>query len=246
SRKNIIFACLQVFWLSGGPTTRFQGLTSLKRLKNAYNCRSWGRCARYFFNYRMVSIITPYHPIAKEPRYLRLLFSSAAFLFLIMSIPVNLMAEEEVKTYQTLYATISSTGDADRFRFTLNVGSGLRFLSESPEKNPLLAKTRVDKIVETVSALLDMHPLKLHFTISLCKTHAEVATAYKALGMQGAVPVAFYSHGSRTIAVSIDDITDRILAHEIAHAVICAYFVVPPPVRMQEILAQYVDKHLWD
>jgi hypothetical protein len=104
----------------------------------------------------------------------------------------------------------------------------------------------VDKIVETVCSLLDMHPLKLNFTISLCKTHAEVAAAYKALGMTGAAPVAFYSHGSRTIFVATDDITDRILAHEIAHAVICAYFLAPPPIRMQEILAQYVDKNLWD
>lgn len=163
-----------------------------------------------------------------------------------MSIPAGLMAEEGSKTYQTQYAAISSVSEADRYRFTRNIGSGLSFLSESPEKNPLLAKTRVDKIVEKVSSLLDMHPLKLHFTISLYKTHAEVAAAYKALGMLGAAPVAFYSHGSRTIVVSIDDITDRILAHEIAHAVICAYFVTPPPVRMQEILAQYVDKNLWD
>jgi hypothetical protein len=122
----------------------------------------------------------------------------------------------------------------------------VRLFSESPEQNPLLAKTRVDKIVETVSSLLDMHPLELHFTISLYRTQGEVAAAYKALGMLSAAPVAFYSHGSRTIVVSIDDITDRILAHEIAHAVICAYFGLPPPVRMQEILAQYVDKHLWD
>ena len=163
-----------------------------------------------------------------------------------MSIPAYLMAEEGSKTYQTQYATISSASEADRYRFTRNIGSGLSFLSESPEKNPLLAKTRVDKIVETVSFLLGMHPLKLHFTISLYKTQTEVAAAYRALGMLGAAPVAFYSHRSRTIVVSIDDITDRILAHEIAHAVICAYFVTPPPVRMQEILAQYVDKNLWD
>jgi len=104
----------------------------------------------------------------------------------------------------------------------------------------------VDRIVEKVSSLLDMHPLKLHFTISLYKTQAEVSAAYRALGMLGAAPVAFYSHRSRTIAVSIDDITDRILAHEIAHAVICAYFVTPPPTIMQEILAQHVDKNLWD
>jgi hypothetical protein len=85
-----------------------------------------------------------------------------------------------------------------------------------------------------------------HFTIALYKTKAEVSAAYRALGMLGAAPVAFYSHRSRTIAVSIDDITDRIFAHEIAHAVICAYFVTPPPSAMQEILAQHVDKNLWD
>jgi hypothetical protein len=147
----------------------------------------------------MSSITSPYLRIDKGARYLRLLFSSGMFLFLIMSIPASLMAEEASIIYQTQYATISGASDADRFRFTLNIGSGLSFLSESPEKNPLLAKTRVDKIVETVSSLLDMHPLPLHFTISLYKTRVEVAAAYKALGVLGAAPVAFYSHGSQTI-----------------------------------------------
>jgi hypothetical protein len=31
-----------------------------------------------------------------------------------------------------------------------------------------------------------------------------------------------------------------------AHAVINFYFKVPPPAKMQEILAQYVDLHVWD
>jgi hypothetical protein len=110
-------------------------------------------------------------------KYRPLLFASGVFLLLIMFIPAGLMAEEGQKTYQTQYASISGASDADRYRFIRNIGSGLSFLSESPEKNPLLAKTRVDKIVETVSSLLDMHPLSLHFTISLCKTQAEVAAA---------------------------------------------------------------------
>jgi hypothetical protein len=194
----------------------------------------------------MLSIVSPYVLDGRGLRYLRLLFSSGAILLLIMSIPAGLMAEEGLKTYQTLYATISSASDADRFRFTLNIGSGISFLSPSPETNPLLVKTRVDRIVETVKSLLDMHPPALRFTISLCKTRTAVAVAYKALGMLDAAPIAFYSHRSRTIVVAIDDITDRILAHEIAHAIICNYFVVPPPARMQEILAQHVDKHLWD
>lgn len=93
------------------------------------------------------------------------------------------------------------------------------FLRERPEKNPLLAKTRVDKIVDAVCSILDMRPLNLRFNIVLYKAQAEVTAAFKGLGGQASPPVAFYSHGTRSIALAIDSITDRILAHEIAHVV---------------------------
>lgn len=179
-------------------------------------------------------------------RFLLLPLSPGLLLFIIMSRPAELQAQELSKTYQTQYATISYARETDLHSFTRNIGSGLSFLSEGPEKNPLLAKSRVDKIVETVTSLLDMHPLNFHFSIHIYKSHAEVAAIYRAMGMLGAAPVAFYFHGQRNISVSFESITDRILAHEIAHVVICAYYTPPPPVRMQEILAQYVDRHLWD
>jgi hypothetical protein len=114
----------------------------------------------------------------------------------------------------------------------------------------------VDKIVETICSLLDMHPPNLRFNITLYRTQEEVTTAYyrasgganayKSQGISGAAPISFYSHRTRNIAVAIDNITDGILGHEIAHAIISAYFVTPPPARMQEILAQYMDKHFRD
>jgi hypothetical protein len=175
-------------------------------------------------------------------------------LFLIIFMPSAVLSQESDKTYQTKYVAISYADEKDLQTFTRNIGSGgLSFLRESPEKNPLLAKTRVDKIVETICSLLDMHPPNLRFGIALYRTQSEVTTAYyrasgsanayKAQGAAGAAPIAFYSHGPRTIAVAIDNISDNILAHEIAHAIISAYFVTPPPARMQEILAQYMDKH---
>jgi len=170
----------------------------------------------------------------------------AVALILPLFLPPALPAQESSKTYQTRYAVISYAEEKDLHTFTRNTGSGLSFLWESLERNPLLAKTQVDKIVETICSLLDMHPPNLRFGITLYRTQAEVTTAYKAQGMTGAAPIAFYSHGARNIAVAIDTITDGILAHEIAHAVISAYFVVPPPARMQEILAQYMDKHFRD
>jgi hypothetical protein len=175
----------------------------------------------------------------------------AVALFLPPTLPA-----QESKTYQTQYATISYAEEKDLQTFTRNTGSGLSFFRESPERNPLLAKTQVDKIVETVCSLLDMHPPNFRFKITLYRTQNEVniayyrasagANAYKAQNMTGAAPISFYSHGSRSIAVAIDNITDGILAHEIAHAILSAYFTTPPPGPMQEILAQYMDKHFRD
>ena len=174
-------------------------------------------------------------------------------LIFSISLPPSAAARELDKTYRTKYVTISYADEKDLHTFTNNIGSGLSFLRENPEKNPLLAKTRVDKIVETICSLLDMHPPNLRFGITLYLTQSEVtsayyqasgtANAYNARGAAGAAPIAFYSHSPRNIVVAIDNITDNILAHEIAHAIIGAYFVTPPPARMQEILAQYMDKH---
>ena len=107
----------------------------------------------------------------------------------------------------------------------------------------------MDNIVERVSKLLDMYPYDVHFTINLYHANKDIEMAFRELGglraLEG-VPIAFYSHKRKTIYVSIDKLTPGVLAHEIAHAIINVYFETPPPERMQEILAQYVDKHLWE
>jgi hypothetical protein len=171
---------------------------------------------------------------------------TAVALFLPLFLPPVLPAQEFSKTYETRYAAISYAETKELHTFTRNIGSGLSFLWGSPEQNPLLTKTQVDKIVESICSLLDMFPPNLRFGITLYGTQAEVTAAYRAQGMPGAAPIAFYSHRTRNIAVAIDSINDNILAHEISHAVISAYFVIPPPARMQEILAQYMDKHFRD
>jgi hypothetical protein len=166
-------------------------------------------------------------------------------LLLFVACPLQSAAQEmRSHGYSTLYATIFYDKAEDLYRFTRNIGSGISFLGESPERHPLLVRKRVDMIVNKVMALLDMRPADFHFSIYLCRTASEVETAYRRLGMTGPVPLSFYSHLTRSITVSLDDINDGMLAHEIAHALICAYFVTAPPSRMQEVLAQYVDSHL--
>jgi len=175
----------------------------------------------------------------------RIPYRAACFLGLVLLLALApALSAQTGGVYHTAYAEIRYAGDKDLFAFTRNIGSGLSFLSESPEKNPLLARNRVDRIVDMVESLLDMRPPGFRFSIQIFRSQAELDGAYHGLGMMGDAPAAYYSHTTRSIAVSLDNITDRVLAHEIAHAVICRYFGTPPPMRMQEILAQYVDKHL--
>lgn len=176
------------------------------------------------------------------------LFSLSCFLFsfFYFLFPPQLCAEEWAKAYETQYSTIYYSVDSDIGAFTRNIGRGLQFFGESHEKNPMLAKNRVDALVERVEQILDMYPSNLHFKIYIYPAYKDLSMQYLATGSLSKSPIAFYNHKTRAIYLSLSDTTDGVLAHEIGHAVINFFFPVPPPARMQEILAQYVDRHLWE
>ena len=55
---------------------------------------------------------------------------------------------------------------------------------------------------------------------------------------------AFYIYQYMTIYTSEESISDSVMSHEMAHAVIDSYFSANPPPKVAEILATYVDVHL--
>jgi hypothetical protein len=59
-------------------------------------------------------------------------------------------------------------------------------------------------------------------------------------------PDAYYVHAEKTIYCSADTISDRKLAHEIGHALIDTYFVIPVPRQISEVLCVNLDKTLGD
>lgn len=155
-------------------------------------------------------------------------------------------AKEEAAGLETRYATIVFNDEGDLFEFGRKLGGPLSIVSRSNPNVKVHIKENVDKIVFRVKALLDMHPEALRFTVHIHPTEKGLTDAYNGTGAMGDPPVAFYSHKSRTIHMGLGNATDRVFAHEVAHAVINSYFTVPPPPQVQEILAQYVDKHLWE
>lgn len=149
-------------------------------------------------------------------------------------------------TLQTMYSTISYPDGDGLLDLGRRINKDSYGLVRDREKAAGMVREDVDRIVFRVKALLDMHPPDFRFDVVVFRTYGELKEAYRGLGMTGKAPVAFYRQKSHTIYLSLDKLTAGILAHEVAHAVINAFFAAPPPAQVQEILAQYVDRHLWD
>lgn len=170
------------------------------------------------------------------------------FVFLILADFSTVAANEEQYSTESKYTIIQYSNERDLNEFAAKIkGLGVfGFFKKKEKKDRLFLKNKIDEVVERVKVILDMYPLELRFNIVLYSTYKEVEREFRKFSFLSKSPIAFYYHTNRTIFVSVEDITDHILAHEIAHAVISIYFVTPPPAKMQEILAQYVDIHLWD
>lgn len=147
---------------------------------------------------------------------------------------------------ETRYATIVFKNEEDLHEFGKKLGGPGSIVSRSNPNIRGHVKENVDRIVFRVKVLLDMHPDGIKFNVNLHPTEKGLIEAYRGTGAMGDPPIAFYSHKTRTIHMGLSNATDRVFAHEVAHAVINFYFSVPPPPQVQEILAQYVDKHLWE
>jgi hypothetical protein len=55
---------------------------------------------------------------------------------------------------------------------------------------------------------------------------------------------AFYAVGPKTIYLSLADLREGILAHELAHHLLCTVAGAPPPEQTQEAYAHFVEAHL--
>ncbi len=147
------------------------------------------------------------------------------------------------------YTTISYNSDEQLHKFNKEIRLGrLSYLLK--DKNSITykdeIKNKVDVIVERVESILEMFPPQLNFKIVLLSSEDEVQKIFKEKYGTEVDYIAFYSPKDRTVFVSIEDIDIGILAHEFAHVIIDAYYGIPTPTKLHEILAQYVETHLKD
>jgi hypothetical protein len=172
------------------------------------------------------------------------LLAITIIIFPLLQVP-TVFALEESKVIETNCCKIQYQYSELLRNFTLRIG-GFKYTSKGLDDNPANVKTRVDGIMKKVQSILDMYPEDLRISIVLYPEHNSLSNMFRQFSKAGNIPIAFYSHKSKSIYVDVSSVTDGVLGHEMAHAVINFYFVTPPPAKMQEILAQFVDLHLWD
>lgn len=101
-----------------------------------------------------------------------------------------------------------------------------------------------DTLFLVVSEILDIRLKKYSGTIKVCKNAEELRAISRTLfGSEMNVP-AFYVVANNTIYIDAENVTIHILGHELSHAIQCEYFVVPPSVKIQEVLSGYVEYQL--
>jgi len=167
-----------------------------------------------------------------------------SFCFIFSSFPqedVSLVVESK---YFSIYAyknlDISYLLRRLNFEYLLHSQS---LGSSSKDTRSLLADT-LDALYLEVSDILDLHIYSYHGKIYLLRDKDSVSSVFFQYFGRSFPERSFYLHEKNSIYISCADITLGMLGHEIAHAIISHYFVVPPPAKIQEVLAGYVEYDL--
>jgi len=113
-------------------------------------------------------------------------------------------------------------------------------LALNPQSEARLV-SRVDALFREVQTLLDMRKAIDRVTITVYADRQHMENALAETVGTGRQRRAWYSRKQNTIFVSVDRLSEDILAHEMALAVIYQYMEVPPPRTTARILAAYVD-----
>jgi hypothetical protein len=103
----------------------------------------------------------------------------------------------------------------------------------------------LDTLFMQVCDITDMRMYSFKVDIKICRDYDELNALYEQFFKSDLhFKRSFYFYDPNSIYVAQEGVQRDIMGHEIAHAIISHYFVVPPPVKIQEVLAMYVEYNL--
>lgn len=144
------------------------------------------------------------------------------------------------------FADLNYTSPADLSSFNRELQEGFGFGFGGGDTLTIANEVRdkLDKLATRVQEILDMYPAKFHYRVTLVENQKQIDDIYDSEYHSRPGFIAYFSPKSDTIYVSLEDVSRRVFAHELAHAVIHHYFHRAPPTKIHELLAQYVEEQL--
>ncbi len=118
------------------------------------------------------------------------------------------------------------------------------FFSSGSKDIVSTVSNKVDALFEKAQQILDMRKKMKRITINVYKDKKQLHQAYQDIYRRPCRIRAWYEYRFNTVYISVDDVHEGMLAHEMAHGIIDHYLLVRPPSATAEILARYVDSHL--
>ena len=161
--------------------------------------------------------------------------------------------EEERNVFSTRFCTVFCEREVDlksvnrrvNLRFS-DFYSPRRYRERVDLSMEDILSEKFDAIFSRVEDILDMYPSRIHVAINIYKDRNGLDAAYEEIFNEPNEAISFYVYKTNTIYTTERAISERILAHEMAHCIIDHYFVILPPRKIQEMLAVYADVHLKD
>ena len=192
--------------------------------------------------------------IAKPRKILLLhLWYSFFFLWTVGTVFADLSINTPWHILDTKYTKIHYYFWKDLKKFNSNIdyspsSMGLKWLfkKKSPGDIENEIKLKVDAVYEKVQEILDMKKSMEKVTIYIYHDKKELHAAYQKIFKTPCHLRAWYVYELNAVYINVDDIHEGILAHEIAHSIIDHYLLIRPPKATAEILARYVDEHLFN
>ncbi len=193
-------------------------------------------------------------PIANTTKILLLhLLLGCFFIGIVSIVPADAETDGQWHILETTHAKIRyhSLKDLKDFNEKIDYSSGLSgmkelFSKKSSDDLTNKIQQKIDAVYERVQEILDMRKLMKKVIVNIYHNKKELHAAYYEIFKKPCRLRAWYIHEWNTIFVRADDIHEGMLAHEIAHSIIDHYLSVRPPKATAEILARYVDGHLFD
>lgn len=164
------------------------------------------------------------------------------------------------EVFLTRYAVVRATCAADllemerHLHFSANVSAAQPRTTEEFAFHPGFPRlsAKIDGILERASRLLNLSAVRPpRVTLVLLPDGKEVRRQHVAMvpgqhpGLFGYDSLeAFYFVGTRTVYLSLADLREGILAHELTHHLLCTVMALPPPEVTQEAYAHYVESRL--